>query len=71
MRNIFQFYKFSNQEIEFMNSLVLCCLSFLLKCERVKKKRGSLMGSLRLAHDLSIDEVDQKILSARFVLLVV
>lgn len=34
-------------------------------CERVKKKRGSLMGSLRLAHDLSIDEVDQKILSAR------
>lgn len=34
-------------------------------CERIKKKRGSLMGSLRLAHDLSIDEVDQKILSAR------
>ena len=25
------------------------------------------MGSLRLAHDLSIDEVDQKILSARSV----
>lgn len=34
-------------------------------CERIKKKRNSLMGSLRLAHDLSIDEVDQKILGAR------
>ena len=27
-----------------------------------------MIGSLRLAHDLSIDEVDQKILSARSVL---
>lgn len=26
------------------------------------------MGSLRLAHDLTIDEVDQKILGARLVL---
>lgn len=34
-------------------------------CERIKKKRSSLMGSLRLAHDLTIDEVDQKILGAR------
>lgn len=34
-------------------------------CERIKKKRTSLIGSLRLAHDLSIDEVDQKILAAR------
>ena len=49
----------------------LNCLSLCLfcntQCERIKKKRTSLIGSLRLAHDLSIDEVDQKILGARFV----
>ena len=35
------------------------------KCERLKKKRSSLMGSFRLAHDLSINEVDGKIVTAR------
>ena len=48
-----------------------CCklmqnkLFYSLKCERLKKKRSSVLGSLRLAHDLSINEVDAKILAAR------
>eukprot|EP00794_Sanderia_malayensis_P006879 gene6879-7654_t len=34
-------------------------------CEKIRKKRGALFGSLRLVHGQTIDEVDQKILSAR------
>ncbi|XP_031565997.1 stromal interaction molecule 1-like isoform X2 [Actinia tenebrosa] len=34
-------------------------------CERIRKKRNSLIGSFRMAHDLTIDEVDQYILKAR------
>ncbi|XP_028416563.1 stromal interaction molecule 1-like [Dendronephthya gigantea] len=34
-------------------------------CYRLKRKRGSMFGALRLAHDQNIDDVDQRILAAR------
>ncbi|XP_048589395.1 stromal interaction molecule 1 isoform X2 [Nematostella vectensis] len=34
-------------------------------CDRIRKKRNSFIGSFRMAHDLTIDEVDQQILAAR------
>ncbi|XP_013407301.1 stromal interaction molecule 1-like [Lingula anatina] len=34
-------------------------------CERIRKKRSAFMGSLRLAHSSSIDDVDRRIIDAR------
>ncbi|XP_077984889.1 stromal interaction molecule 2-like isoform X2 [Glandiceps talaboti] len=34
-------------------------------CEKLRKKRSAFMGSLRIAHSSSLDEVDHRILSAK------
>ena len=36
-----------------------------LQCDKVSKTRRTLLGSFRLAHGQSIDDVDQKILKAK------
>ncbi|XP_077354835.1 stromal interaction molecule 2-like isoform X2 [Festucalex cinctus] len=39
--------------------------SFGLQAEKIKKKRGSVFGTLHVAHSSSLDEVDHKILEAK------
>lgn len=37
----------------------------LYQAEKIKKKRGSVFGTLHVAHSSSLDEVDHKILEAK------
>lgn len=37
----------------------------LFQAEKIKKKRGSVFGTLHVAHSSSLDEVDHKILEAK------
>lgn len=44
---------------------VMSVCTFLFQAEKIKKKRGSVFGTLHVAHSSSLDEVDHKILEAK------
>ena len=52
--------------VSFHLSLVVCPPRVhVVQCERIRKKRGAFLGSLRVAHTTSIDDTDQSIMAAR------
>lgn len=46
--------------------LSLVFLSFGFQAEKIKKKRSTVFGTLHVAHSSSLDEVDHKILEAKW-----
>lgn len=52
-----------NDERHVKTCLFVCFFSF--QAEKIKKKRGSVFGTLHVAHSSSLDEVDHKILEAK------
>ncbi|KAJ0006269.1 hypothetical protein NQD34_013542 [Periophthalmus magnuspinnatus] len=56
-----QYYNIKKQSAEFQ----LCVAKD--EAEKIKKKRGSVFGTLHVAHSSSLDEVDHKILEAKYV----
>ena len=39
----------------------------MFQCEKIRKKRSGMLGTIRIAQGNSIDDVDQRIMQARFV----
>ncbi|XP_010791006.1 stromal interaction molecule 2 [Notothenia coriiceps] len=54
-----QYYNIKKQSAEFQLSIAK------EEAEKIKKKRGSVFGTLHVAHSSSLDEVDHKILEAK------
>ncbi|XP_056298580.1 stromal interaction molecule 2 isoform X2 [Pseudoliparis swirei] len=54
-----QYYNIKKQNAEFQLSVAK------EEAEKIKKKRGSVFGTLQVAHSSSLDEVDRKILEAK------
>ena len=42
------------------------CL-FIFQCEKIRKKRSGMLGTIRIAQGNSIDDIDQRIMQARLV----
>uniref|UniRef100_A0A8C7YZ08 Stromal interaction molecule 2b n=1 Tax=Oryzias sinensis TaxID=183150 RepID=A0A8C7YZ08_9TELE len=58
-----QYYNIKKQSAEFQ--LCVAKDEVTLSAEKIKKKRGSVFGTLHVAHSSSLDEVDHKILEAK------
>lgn len=50
-----------------MHTYQLTCTFTSFQAERIKKKRSSVLGTLHVAHSSSLDQVDHKILGAKWV----
>lgn len=47
--------------------VLICFLLLWFQAEKIKKKRNTLFGTFHVAHSSSLDDVDHKILSAKYV----
>ena len=64
-KDIFYILKITRINLYLPSMMRVNHLFCFLKCDKIRKKRGAFLGSLRIAHTTSFDETDSKILAAR------
>ena len=51
----------------YMTDMFGCICLFIFQCEKIRKKRSGMLGTIRIAQGNSIDDIDQRIMQARLV----